>query len=187
MVDMKTDNYLDYLDKEMNIMGVLSAFCLAVPSLFVERIVSADEKSIAHDFLVKLWGNGWLFLVVTIGMSFFGAAYFYKQRSRLAWYYGQIALKTALTNYTSHDLDTWLKKADNWETWIPYHWAKTAMYFATASFILAILSVYIEQIHSLGKQIIGALLILFIFILFHIYRNSKRFSYEEGIYFLRRF
>jgi len=118
-MSIQAERYLDYLDKEMSIMGVLSTFCLAVPSLFLERVVSADEKSIAHDFLLKLWSNGWLFLVVATGIMFFGAAYFYKQRSRLAWYYGQIALKMALADYTARSLEEWLKDADSWETWIP--------------------------------------------------------------------
>ncbi len=182
---MKAEHYLDYLDKEMGIMGVLSTFCLAVPSLFFERVISADEKSIAHDFLVKLWSNGWLFLIVATCMSLLGAAYFYKQRSRLAWYYGQIALKMALPNYTAHELEEWLKKADGWETWIPYHWAKCAIVFASTGFALAFLSVYIEFVGSLCIRVTVLLLILFVLLLVHIWRNSKRFNDEEEIYFFR--
>ncbi len=33
-------HYLGYLDKEMNIMGVLSAFCVTVPALVLERLAS---------------------------------------------------------------------------------------------------------------------------------------------------
>src|ERR1043166_6880232 len=30
--------YLDYLDKEMTIMGILSTFCLGIPVVLVERV-----------------------------------------------------------------------------------------------------------------------------------------------------
>jgi hypothetical protein len=182
---MKAEHYLDYLDKEMSIMGVLSTFCLAVPSLFLERVISADEKSIAHDFLLKLWCDSWLFLVIATLMMFFRAVYFYKQRSRLAWYYGQIALKMALSSYTAHELEKWLKKADGWETWIPYHWAKCAIIFAVTGFTLAVLSVYIDFIRNLCIPIVVALLILFALLLIHIWRNSKRFNFQEKIYFFQ--
>jgi len=181
----KAERYLDYLDKEMSIMGVLSTFCLAVPSLFLERVISADEKSIAHNFLLNLWCNGWLFLTVATGMLFFGAAYFYKQRSRLAWYYGQIALEMALPDYTAHKLEQWLKNADSWEVWIPYHWAKTAIIFGSTGFSLAVLSVYVQFVHNFCWTITVVFLIFFILILIHVYRNSKRFKYEEAIYFFR--
>jgi hypothetical protein len=54
---MKAEHYLEYLDKEMHILGVLSTFCLAVPSLIIERIASMDDKSLAYDFFATLWCN----------------------------------------------------------------------------------------------------------------------------------
>jgi hypothetical protein len=175
----KAERYLDYLDKEMSIMGVLSTFCLAVPSLFFERVISADPNSIAHDFLVNLWSDGSAYLVIASTLMLSGAAFFYKQRSRLAWYYGQIALKMALPDYTARKLDQWLKDADSWETWIPYHCAYYATIFAAAGFVSAILSVYFQVIAAYCWHISAALLALFFLALVLIRRNSKRFKYEE--------
>ena len=101
----KLDRYLDYLDKEMGIMGDLSTFCLAVPSLFFERVISAATSSIAHDLHETLWRNGSLHLIIASILMFAGAAFFNKQPSQLAWYYRQIALKMALPDYTARALD----------------------------------------------------------------------------------
>jgi hypothetical protein len=76
--------YLDYLDKEMTIMGVLSTFCLAVPALFFERIIAANEKSIGHDFLNRLVSMGSIYMITASVLMLFAAMYFYKQRSLLA-------------------------------------------------------------------------------------------------------
>jgi hypothetical protein len=181
----KAERYLDYLDKEMSIMGVLSTFCLAVPSLFLERVISADDKSIAHDFLIKLWGNGSIYLVIASGLMLIGAAFFYKQRSLLAWYYGQIALEVALPDYTARKLDQWLKDADSWQTWIPYHWAYHTIIFATSGYVLAIASIYIECIHIRSKYFAAVLFVLVGLALASIRRNSRRFKYSESPHLFR--
>jgi hypothetical protein len=181
----KAKNYLDYLDKEMSIMGVLSTFCLAVPSLFFERVISADPNSIAHDFLVKLWCNGSVYLVIASVLMLFGAAFFYKQRSKLAWYYGQIALKMALPSYTARELDQWLKDADSWETWIPYHWAYYTIIFAAAGFVLAISSVYGQWICSCRWYFAVALLVFLALVLVLVRHNSKRHKYDENPHLFR--
>jgi hypothetical protein len=175
----QTGRYLDYLDKEMSIMGVLSTFCLAVPSLCLERVISADDKSIAHDFLVKLWGNGSPYLVIASGLMLCAAAFYYKQRSLLAWYYGQIALKMALPDYTARKLDQWLKDADSWETWIRYHWANHTIIFAGMGYALAIASIYVEYIHIHCRYFAVTVLVLFGLTLALIRRNSTRFKYDE--------
>src|ERR1700733_14082651 len=123
---MKAEHYLDYLDKEMHILGVLSTFCLAVPSLIIERIASLDDKSIAHDFFIMLLCNGSPPLIVACILMFIAAAFFYKQRSRLSWTYGQMALEIAIPIATGKTLEKRLKETDQWPTWIPYHCAKAA-------------------------------------------------------------
>src|SRR5450631_4515690 len=102
--EMKAENYLDYLDKEMHILGVLSTFCLAVPSLIIERIASLDDKSFARNYSVLLLHNGSPFLVIACILMFIGAAFFYQQRSRLAWTYGQMALELAIPYSTGKTL-----------------------------------------------------------------------------------
>jgi hypothetical protein len=181
----KPENYLGYLDKEMSIMGVLSTFCLAVPSLFFERVISADPNSIAHDFLVKLWASGSSYLVIASCLMFFGAAFFYKQRSQLAWYYGQIALKMALPDYTARELEQWLKDADSWETWIPYQRAYYSTVFAVVGFVLAFSSGYIHFIDACHCYISAVLLFFYLLALILIRRNSVRFKYEEKPHLFR--
>lgn len=79
--------YLDYLDKEMTIMGLLSAFSVALASFATERIVNA-EKGFLHD----IWLVGRDHVIAGAATAILAAFFFYLQRSHLAWYYGQIAL-----------------------------------------------------------------------------------------------
>ena len=55
--------YLDYLDKEMTIMGLLSTFCVAVVALALERVASAKEGG-----LVAVWELGYRFIVIGSGL-----------------------------------------------------------------------------------------------------------------------
>jgi len=95
------------------------------------------------------------------------------------WFYGQIALKMALPDYTARDLAQWHKDADSWETWIPYHSAYYATIFSTAGFAFAILAVYFQFIHAHSCFIAVALLAIFILVLALVGRNTKRFKYDE--------
>ena len=73
------------------------------------------------------------------------AALFYKERSRLAWYYGQMCLVESLADGTHipEQLREYMRGADSWETWIPYSWGFTALvagfveYGSAALFVLA--------------------------------------------------
>src|SRR6266542_7101379 len=83
--------YLDYLDKEMTIMGILSGFCVAVLALVVDKIALAKDS----PSLASLWSrqeNHWLIGLTALLLA---ALLFYLQRSYLAFYYGQIALAQA--------------------------------------------------------------------------------------------
>jgi hypothetical protein len=42
---------LEYLDKEMTIMGILSTFCFAAAALVIDRAASADKTSFFKDVL----------------------------------------------------------------------------------------------------------------------------------------
>lgn len=45
-------SYLEYLDKEMTIMGILSTFCVAVVALVLDRVGSAD---LSKQTVFSLW------------------------------------------------------------------------------------------------------------------------------------
>ncbi|MGA2604263.1 MAG: hypothetical protein ABSG14_08545 [Verrucomicrobiia bacterium] len=177
----KSGHYLEYLDKEMGIMGVLSTFCLAVPSLFFERVATADPKAMGHDFLASLWSSGLWFLIWGSALMFGSAACFYRQRSRLAWYYGQIALELSLPGYTGRTVDEWLKKADSWDSWIPYQCGFWMCVSAVCEWGLAMLSVYVcevEQWGSIAALVVVALLCGWLVL---IRRNSIKFKDRERL------
>lgn len=114
---LTVQNYLDYLDKEMTIMGVLSAFCALVPALTLDRVGSASASG---ALFYQLWHceRGYIFVG---SVSFIIAAgTFYRQRSWLAWFYGQITLSTLEIYPDGWDTKQWLQEADSWATWVPY-------------------------------------------------------------------
>ncbi len=129
-----TKLYLDYLDKEMNIMGILSAFCTATVAFALKELLAAD----ADKSLAKIWENSRCFVVIGSLLIFGAAAWFYRQRSDLAWYYGQISLTQAAPQVIRFKLFEWLRDADSWKTWIPYRcgffflWPGLAAYMVSA-------------------------------------------------------
>ena len=53
MSKLDPKHYLDYLDKEMSIMGILSAFCVAVVAALLNGIFTAD-KGLWSELLPKI-------------------------------------------------------------------------------------------------------------------------------------
>jgi hypothetical protein len=109
----ETDGYLRYLGKEMNIMGILSTFCVAVPALFLERLASAAKDT----DLAMIWSSGKTYFWIASALLLVSTALFYKQRSLLAFYYGRIALGEPPPRHVSvPDYETWADWADSWTT-----------------------------------------------------------------------
>jgi hypothetical protein len=112
-----TKLYLEYLDKEMNIMGILSAFCVATVAFSLKELLEASAPSP----LKTIWDNGGWYILTGSALMLGAGAWFYGQRSNLAWNYGQISLKLAAPAITPRtELYAWLANADAWDTWIPY-------------------------------------------------------------------
>lgn len=179
------EQYLHYLDKEMTIMGILSTFCLAIAALSVERIVSIDAGSIAYNFVTMLVSSGSIYLITSAVLILIAAALFYKQRSQLAWFYGQIALESTLPNYTERRLEDWLKDADSWETWIPYTCAYWTLVFAIIEFLLAIFAMRCTAFGRFQLSCALGVLALMLSWLFWIRRNSTKFKHEETLPYFR--
>jgi len=62
-----TKAYLEYLDKEMTIMGILSTFCVAAAALLIDPVGSAEHNTffggLAQSHIVQvLIGSGLLML-----------------------------------------------------------------------------------------------------------------------------
>ena len=115
-MDEATKAYLDYLDKEMTIMGILSTFCVAAAALIIDRLSSADNKSLfgrlatAHPMQIYC-GAG---LMMLAGLCF------YLQRSRLAHFYGSICMSMARPDMHDWDTARWLAEVYSWATWLRY-------------------------------------------------------------------
>jgi len=133
---MDTKPYLEYLDKEMTIMGILSAVCVAAPAGILSTIVTKDG-----DVAKSLWQVGHFFIVSGSAFSVLASLFFYKERSLLAWYHGQICFAEAMNSKSSklYDLRVWFRDADSWETWVPYSWGFTFLDAAFAQYLFALI------------------------------------------------
>jgi hypothetical protein len=181
---MKIDatHYLDYLEKEMHIMGVLSTFSLAVPSLIIERVASLEDKSLAYNFFATLLQKSSPLLVVASILMLTAAAFFYRQRSRLGFHYGQIALEIAIPEYTKIELKERLKTADSWKVWVPYHLAKSAIIFAVIGYICSSLSVCVCFIYAHCLLLAILLVGMYMALCWWIYCNSCKYNYDDKIH-----
>jgi hypothetical protein len=122
--------YLDYLEKEMTIMGVLSAFCLGVLSF---SLGTANRVTAAY-------GNGPEFVIVGSVLLFAAAWLFYLERSHLAWLYGGIAMAASEPSIGG-TVKGWLKEANSWAAWIPYRLAFGCLIVAGMEYGAALLGV----------------------------------------------
>ncbi len=124
-----TKQYLEYLDKEMTIMGILSTFCVAAAALVVDKVGSADKDSIFRTV-----GQEHALSVFTASASLIlSGLFFYLQRSRLAHFYGSICMSIAEPHYHSWGTHQWLKDAYSWHAWLRY---RIAFSFLEASAVL---------------------------------------------------
>src|SRR6266581_6587264 len=127
-----TNRYLEYLDKEMSIMGILSTFCVAVPALILERLASATAGE-----LVTIWQAGERCFWTGSVLFLVAAALFYKQRSLLAFYYGRIALADSTDGVGAVK---WKECADSWTAWLPYHFGFWLGVAATVEYVIGFAS-----------------------------------------------
>jgi hypothetical protein len=126
------DRYLQYLDKEMSIMGILSTFtALSVGGIVtVLSGIGKDDR----EWLGRFWSNEGIFVAVGSTMILFSSLFFYTQRSRLAWAYGQLTLTLQDTQIIEKTTEFWLRKADSWGTWQFYRYAFLCLFAGAAEF-----------------------------------------------------
>lgn len=119
--DPKT--YLEYLDKEMTIMSVLSTVSVLAAGGVLNSLLSSD-KCIARE----VWAQSHNLILAGASLSILAATFFYKQRSELAWHYGQICLCLSRSDASvTNDVGNLLTKADSWASWYPYSWGWTCL------------------------------------------------------------
>ena len=182
---MDPDRYLDYLDKEMTIMGILSAFCIGVPALLFERLLSAEKDSVVGSYVSTVLTQGPLYLLLGSLLCLGGAVMFYRQRSRLAWFYGQISLESTVPQYTGRPIREWVIEADSWKSWYPYNSAFWIMACAVVEFALSILSAMIHEIHDDMTCFSIIPVVATFFWLMWVWRNSRKFTFEEKLPYSR--
>ena len=97
---MHTKQYLEYLDKEMTIMGILSAVSVAAPAGILNTILGDPDGVKA-----RLWDTGQFFILAGSVLCVIAA-------------YGQICLAEAVSDKksSSKKLREWLLEADSWKT-----------------------------------------------------------------------
>jgi hypothetical protein len=130
MIDTKA--YLEYLDKEMAIMGILSAVSVIAPGGILSALLASDKGAAS-----QLWNTSSAFILAGATFCIVSALYFYKERSTLAWFYGQICLKQALGPKDVMGIQDWLREADSWESWWPYSCAFTFLITGFLEYLFA--------------------------------------------------
>lgn len=145
-MDAKSKPYLEYLDKEMTIMGILSAFSVALGSFATEKIISANDQ----NFLSLIWKNGQCHVITGAVLAVLAAYFFYLQRSLLAWYYGQIALAESLGSSAPYKIEDLLTWADGWSSWIRYQTGFIALSLSFASYAYAVAEVIRPSLRSIS-------------------------------------
>jgi hypothetical protein len=123
-------NYVTYLLNEMTIMGILSTFCVVVIGGFITVFsnVSKDSALWLRDF----WREEGAFVLFGLTAVLIAAFLFYRQRSILSYYVGQIYLSvydSAIADGSAHELH---ERANNWITWRFYRLAFLCLFTAAA-------------------------------------------------------
>jgi hypothetical protein len=121
--------YLEYLDKEMTIMGILSAFCIGTAALVAKEVLKISDEG------QLFWAHqaDFYYIVTGSGLMLVAAGAFYWQRASLAWHFGQVSLWATDAMASGRPLLDILQESDTWTVWIPYQ----AGLWLTAAGILA--------------------------------------------------
>jgi hypothetical protein len=160
--------YLDYLDKEMTIMGILSTFSIVTLGFLAGKIVFTDAQPGKYNF----WENSFLFCFLGFLGLAVAALAFYLQRSLLAWFYGQISLNMAKSDFESV-LEN-LNDADGWGTWIRYQigFGALTLAFSEFGFLMLVNKINYLQLHT-ASAALGVLGIVFVIFSIKVVSVSK--------------
>ena len=129
--------YLEYLDKEMTLMGILSALPLLATGGILSTLLTSDKPAAC-----ELWSFSHDLILASAVLCIFAASFFYKQRSKLAGHHGQISLTYVKdergVTFCLRDL---LKGADSWASWWPYSWGWSCLIGGLVGYFLGLASV----------------------------------------------
>lgn len=137
MAEPDAKPYLEYLDKEMAITGLLATFSAIVIGLTVNSSLAADRGE-----LKNVWPYGHWDLLMASCWMLIAALLFYRQRSLRAYYYGQIALCCVQGSSGEYDkIEHALADADAWITWFFYQAAFACLITGFVTYGAALLSI----------------------------------------------
>jgi hypothetical protein len=140
--------YIDHLDKEQTVQGILSTFCVLVNAAILSKVLLGGDSA----YLQKLQTVAFPFVVGTIIAFSAAALFFYTERSALLELHGYIALAIAReVEGSAIRNDSWtlresLLYGDSYELWNPYQCALGSLYAAGAEAILGILAAGFEKL-----------------------------------------
>jgi hypothetical protein len=118
----------------MTIMGILSTFCIAAAGLVVKFATDGDDH-----WLHAIWEHSEALVSAGCAALVIAAYLFYRQRSMLAWHYGQVSLALIPGGHPyAKSLRSLITDADTWSTWVSYRIGKNFMFlgFVEYGFIL---------------------------------------------------
>jgi hypothetical protein len=139
---------LDYLDKEGNVMGLLSVFCVGTAALLLERLTGASPNT----YLTRVWESGRTYVFIGSVLLLLAAAMFYRQRSTLLWVHGLLALAIA----RSHPPDEYFETVEEWVFWSEYKAAWTCAIVAFVHVACAVISPLCPVIGSWLGIVVGS-------------------------------
>lgn len=168
-----SSSYLQYLDKEITITGILCSFCVVLVAVALDRVGAAQGRgtlfSQVHDQQLTCVLLGCAAVLIAAG-------FFAKQRSDLAWLYGQISLSQELGTSAGWDTKGWYAEADSWTTWTPNRWAFTSLTIGILLYSYAIVAATVMPFSQKWIEIPVAAWIAFQMCRFRIY---KRYKYKD--------
>jgi hypothetical protein len=135
--------YLDYLDKEMTIQGILSAFCVSFGAAAFDRILLAKAAEANTPLINNLRTNANSFVLAAIIAIMVAALFFYLQRSELAWLHGQLSLavtrkmENISTPPDGYSFEECLEIGDSWSLWNRYLFGLSFLSAAAANALIA--------------------------------------------------
>jgi hypothetical protein len=182
MTDKRFESYLQYLDKEMTIMGILSGFCLASVAFGLDAILSVDKQ---HQLGWRVWEQGGCLFLTGATLLLAAAYLFYEQRSCLAWHYGTIAYLIA-GGEEGEALASLEDLQNSRAEWKHYFFAHGAMILAFAALLLALCSTMVDWIKeirlplSMGLSILTMVWVLVVFIRQRIGGQKRRRALRQA-------
>jgi hypothetical protein len=124
------NRYVEYLDKEMTIMGILSTFCMVVVGGCATLL--SDVAKEQHGWFTSFWHAQGPFILCGSAAIVLSAFLFYRQRSLLSYCVGQIHLSSKYQECADGSPRELHERANSWKTWRYYRLAFICLFTAAA-------------------------------------------------------